>query len=771
MPTEATFRFSTYLTLALACVTLGYAQASMLPEVAVFAALAVVALGALYFVETRVALLTIPAANRLGAVVGSAFVLWVAYRIKREVDTNEFSGMGWNMLLVAMCGPFVMMLLAAKVARGEKHAGDYWTLHGLALAGVGLAAAFAEEPLCFALVGLYLAAAVWSLTLFHLARAAGIVPPIPDPKASPPRTAAASGEPHGARSDFLPALLCAIVAGAVAVPLYLLTPRSEAQKADFGKPRVEIGYAADQMTDLNRTGPLKANTETAFEVVALYPEGMPKTDLNPDQRWRGVNGTRREYAGGEWKPLNPMDASQALPSLTRTAKPAPDWQPPDLGAGQFLLTYTVPPKLRAYFLADPVVWAPDQPVPVASLTEAGPRGWVPSPDGTFYREPGTRARGRPAHYIQAYRAGPDPDLGPGFHLQDVLLDDSLNLLRANPVERVKDYADALVVELIDAGKLPAEWRDPAAFRDPRRRLPREEHHDLIARAFAAHLATTPTLRYTTDLKREGTTIDPVEDFLFHTKAGHCERFATALALMLRSQGIPAVFVLGFKGCEHIDDGNYLVKQEHAHAWVEALVSVPVPAAERRAGEPARRHHWRSLDPTPGGDAADADTAWWQKANSWVGTRFQQYIVDYTPEQRRKDLASFVDRLTRPDTLLALAGAVVLAFVARVVVRLRAARTAETPAPVAQTRWFGQLVAVLSAHGIAPGAGETPQEFAAGAADALRARPGCSEVAGVPVAWAEAYYEDRFGGVTPSAARFAELESDLNRLRLALETRG
>src|SRR5438067_9870384 len=134
MPTEASFRFSTYLTLALMCVTLGYAEFELLPETIAFAALAVVALGALFFLESRVTFLSIPAANRLGLAVGLVYLLWAGYRIKRELDTAEFANMGWHMLIVAMCGPLVMLLVVAKVARGDKHAGDLWWLHGVALA-------------------------------------------------------------------------------------------------------------------------------------------------------------------------------------------------------------------------------------------------------------------------------------------------------------------------------------------------------------------------------------------------------------------------------------------------------------------------------------------------------------------------------------------------------------------------------------------------------------------------------------------------------------
>ncbi|MFM8273126.1 MAG: transglutaminase-like domain-containing protein [Gemmata sp.] len=767
MPTEATFRFSTYLTLALACVALGYAQAPMLPEVAVFAALAVVALGALYFAETRFALLAIPAANRLGAGVGVAFLAWAAFRIKLELEEPTTANMGWNTMLVGLCGPLVMLVLAAKVARGEKHAGDYWTLHGTALAGVGLAAAFADEPLCFALVGLYLVTAVWSLALFYLHRASGIVPPVPDPKVMSPRAAFASAERYGARAGLAPAVAWAVAAGAVAVPLYLLTPRSQAQKADFGKPRVEIGYAADQMVDLTRTGTLRANDETAFEVSATGPDGAPKTDLPPDQRWRG--SVRRSYSGGTWKV-----SEGPLPSLTRTAaQPAPwdVWSAPDLGPGQFTLTFTTPPRTPAYFLADPVAWRPDQPPPVAAATAAGPRGWMPSPDGTFYWEQAVEERGRPAQYLQAYNRGAVPDLGPGFQLfAGGVLGHARGQLTGTPPARVKEYADKLLDDLIASGQLPAEWRDPAVLRDWRRRV-REEHHDRLARAFAEHLAGDRTFTYTSELRRVDSKVDPIEDFLFNSRAGHCERFATALTLMLWSQDVPAVFVLGFKGCEHTGAGKYVVKQEHAHAWVEALVSVPVPADERAAGGPERMYHWRSLDPTPGGgDDGTGGGNLWLQSNAWLETQFRRYAIDYTAEQRKATLGSLADLLSRPEALFAAVAVAAVLSALRVMRRRRAGRSPEACRSGAPTRWFGELLAALGAHGLVPAPGQTLLEFAQTAEAVLRTRPACEPLAAVPIAWAETYYQDRFGGIAPSDARLAELQGDLARLRTALETR-
>ncbi|MBN9123002.1 MAG: DUF4129 domain-containing protein [Planctomycetes bacterium] len=756
MPTDASFRFSTYLALALACVALGYAEYPLLPEVIGFAVIAVIGLGVLYFLESRVALLSIPSANRLGLAIALVYLMWAAYRVKREVDTGEFINMGWHMLVVAMCGPLVMLVIVAKVARGDKHAGDYWTLHGIALAGVGLAAAFAEEPACFALVGLYLLATVWSLTLLHLGRSRGTIPPIPGGRQPATKTVTVSADPTGHRTDLRPALLWAAVAVAGAVPLYLLTPRSAAAKADFGKPRIEIGYAADQMVDLNRTGPLNVNTDPAFEVTATYPDGTPKTDLSPDQKWRGK--ALRIYSQGEWKLTEGL-----LPHIAPLAAHATNWTPPALGPGQFLLNFDVPGRLRGTFVASPVVWAPDQPAPLAALTDAGPRGWLPVSDGSFFWEPPARGRGVPRRYVQAYRVPDDPDAGPPFRFVDPNPEVALVPLRSSPVARVKEYADDVLAQLVRAGELPAD------FREERSLLPKPAHQDAIARKFAAHLATTPTLRYTTDLRREKTSVDPIEDFLFHSRAGHCERFATALVLMLRSQGIPAVFVLGFKGCEHVENGRYVVKQEHAHAWVEALVSVPGQPETR---DPfARAYHWRTLDPTPGalGDA-EAERGWLERANTWVGEWFREYVTNYTPEQRQKALAELAARLARPETFAGLAAAVAAAYGLRFLLRRRAARAARPEPPPPPAQWFGRLVELLAAHGITGAPGDTPLELARGAAEALRGRPGCASAAAVPLAWADAYYRDRFGGRPPDGARLAELETGLADLRRALETR-
>jgi transglutaminase-like putative cysteine protease len=76
----------------------------------------------------------------------------------------------------------------------------------------------------------------------------------------------------------------------------------------------------------------------------------------------------------------------------------------------------------------------------------------------------------------------------------------------------------------------------------------------------------------------------IEDFLFRTRSGHCEYFASSMVLMLRSQGIPARLVTGFLGGEYNPfEGYFIVRQSNAHAWVEAYL-------------PGRG--WQLFDPTP-----------------------------------------------------------------------------------------------------------------------------------------------------------------------------
>ena len=104
-----------------------------------------------------------------------------------------------------------------------------------------------------------------------------------------------------------------------------------------------------------------------------------------------------------------------------------------------------------------------------------------------------------------------------------------------------------------------------------------------ARRLVHYLRDSGEFGYTLDMSIQDSKIDAVEDFLFNRKAGHCEYFASALALMLRAVGIPTRLVSGFKGGDvKRGTGYFVVQGRHAHVWVEAYFD----------GD------WRVLDATP-----------------------------------------------------------------------------------------------------------------------------------------------------------------------------
>ncbi|MBH02784.1 MAG: hypothetical protein CMP08_01440 [Xanthomonadales bacterium] len=65
------------------------------------------------------------------------------------------------------------------------------------------------------------------------------------------------------------------------------------------------------------------------------------------------------------------------------------------------------------------------------------------------------------------------------------------------------------------------------------------------------------------------TRNPVDDFLFHTRAGFCEHYAGAMVYLMRAAGVPARVVTGYLGAEPALYGDYwIVRDANAHAWAE-----------------------------------------------------------------------------------------------------------------------------------------------------------------------------------------------------------
>ena len=126
--------------------------------------------------------------------------------------------------------------------------------------------------------------------------------------------------------------------------------------------------------------------------------------------------------------------------------------------------------------------------------------------------------------------------------------------------------------------------------------------------------------YTLELPRR-VPEDPLADFLFERKRGHCEYFASSMAVMLRSLRIPTRLVTGFRTGEFNDlTGQYVVRASNAHSWVEAYF----PGSG-----------WVSFDPTP---AASLPTrSGWSRMQLYADAAasfWREWIINYDAAHQR-----------------------------------------------------------------------------------------------------------------------------------------
>src|SRR5581483_8321728 len=138
-----------------------------------------------------------------------------------------------------------------------------------------------------------------------------------------------------------------------------------------------------------------------------------------------------------------------------------------------------------------------------------------------------------------------------------------NLPQYMKPEKVRSLCLLLPKDKLDAEKLRGYAQDVLRRAGVERGSARAK-----ARALEQHLATG--FKYTLDAYRTPG-VERVTDFLYNTREGHCEVFASALAVLLRTIDIPSRVVNGFRGGEyHSWTDTYTVLDKHAHAWVEAL---------------------------------------------------------------------------------------------------------------------------------------------------------------------------------------------------------
>jgi transglutaminase-like putative cysteine protease len=347
------------------------------------------------------------------------------------------------------------------------------------------------------------------------------------------------------------------------------------------------------------------------------------------------------------------------------------------------------------------------------------------------------------------------------------------------------------------------------------KLPRQDRVGR-ARYLERKLATSGTFTYSLETQDRDPAIDPIEDFLTKHRAGHCEYFATALTLMLRSQGIPARMVVGYRTDEWNQIAQcYQVRQLHAHTWVECWLRPSQIPRQLLHGEDywpwSREGGWLQLDPTPESEAR-AQTGWLSpisKTWQWFDYAWSYYVVELNYERQRnaifrpivlaiKFVYNFVTdaeawrglferiggalHLRGISGVVAwmllvaacLAGAALMAFLCWSVWRLadrlwrivsgRPAKRRKRPA--IEVEFYRRLEGLLAASGLVRAPGQTQREFAHLAGNALARTCGQSELALAPARVAEAFYRVRFGRLPLDSTVSEEVEQSLRQIAAA-----
>lgn len=362
------------------------------------------------------------------------------------------------------------------------------------------------------------------------------------------------------------------------------------------------------------------------------------------------------------------------------------------------------------------------------------------------------------------------------------LDHSLPLSRRNRALRYQVLSDPDLV--LEPFGLAPQARALAlalpADRNPRTvalaRELRTRHADPAA--YASALLQVFADRFVYSLEPPPLGLNAVDDFLFGTRAGYCEHYASAYATLLRAGGVPARVVLGYHGGYFNAVGGHLVvRRSDAHAWVELWV-------EGRG--------WLRADPTGmvaperiegGGDAlaALADNfgrsglgRWLRDRWDFLDLRWTDWIVNFRSESRSALFERLADWLPRDGRALlrfALVAALALALVAAALWLLRRApltRPRERLDPAG--RWLAAHRRLLAAAGVAA---PDSEPLAALLARAGRRYPALAGPLGEPALRCQAVRYGGSGQALPGLATLAGLWWRLRvaRLRQALSGAG
>ncbi len=361
-----------------------------------------------------------------------------------------------------------------------------------------------------------------------------------------------------------PVLVLCILLGAAAI--FFLLPRASAGYLGAYAPGGEISTGFSDTVELGRIGEIQQSSSVVMH-IEIEGDEQGRFDL----KWRGV--ALGKFDGRTWSnnraqhPLfRQMDGRFVL-SRSPGGIPKNSFRP---------IYYRVlmePVGMNVFFLA----------------------GAAQSLEGNYGRlaidDAGAVFDTDPEHPVNRYRAS--------SNVEQAAAGDLRTAGNAYPLDVASNY---LALPVLD-NRIPALAREITASAD--------NPYDK-ASALETYLRTH--FGYTLQMSRT-VPHDPLANFLFQRKQGHCEYFASSMAVMLRSLGIPSRVVNGFRTGEFNDlTSQYVVRASNAHSWVEAYFP---------------NHGWVAFDPTPG--APMTTRTGWSRLSLYIDAMasfWREWIVNY-----------------------------------------------------------------------------------------------------------------------------------------------
>jgi len=517
---------------------------------------------------------------------------------------------------------------------------------------------------------------------------------------TPPSSKQPAEERRLSRALSLAALSVALGSIILGGALFFIFPRFTAGylgRASM-QPSLMTGFSDD--VELGQIGEIKKNSQVVMRVKTGKPVGYPML------RWRGTALTT--FDGKRW--TKPRSLEEELPSS------ADGW------------IYLVPPGQAPRSPGTPLQYTVFlEPIASSAIFTASQ---VIALRGNFSGEGSSVPRGGPGTYIR--RDETDSLLNPfgNFSPLRYVAISHLPGLNVSTLRAASpDYSDDIRQEYL---QLPAAL--DARVPELAKQITKEATNSYDkARAMESFLRTR--FGYTLNLTGKPGD-DPLANFLFVTRAGHCEYFASAMTILLRTLGIPAREVNGFLQGEYNDlAGDYIVRASDAHSWVE----VYFPGSD-----------WVTFDPTPAGTGQAGFLSQFTKYIDWIQLSWNEWVINYDFSHQMQ-MAQNVQRTSRdwtqswrnwfehaqihnrqrlkslqlrhgtlglllPLLLIALLMMLRYQLLGKLIRRLRLYWHLHTPKslranPMLATRLYAELLRLLERRGFARRPAETPLEFA------------------------------------------------------------